>query len=216
MAMECAILGGGGHAGVLVDCLLDTPGVKLWGILDRDRAMWGSAVHGVGVMGGDSMLGSLRGQGVTHFVVGVGSAGDNTPRERLFQLALAAGLEPLTVRHPSATISSRAIIKPGAQVLAGAIINAGADVGANALLNTGSIVEHDCHVGEHVHIATGARLAGNVRVGRGAHIGAGATVRQGLSVGLFAVVGAGAVVVEHVENSTVVVGVPARLLRMVA
>jgi sugar O-acyltransferase (sialic acid O-acetyltransferase NeuD family) len=212
----CVVLGGGGHARVLVDCLLETPGIALWGILERDRGSWGSDIYGVKILGGDELLPQLRKLGVTHFVVGLGGAGDNTPRERLFRQALGESLLPLGVRHPSALCSARAQIGVGAQVLAGVIVNAGAEIGANVLLNTGSIVEHDCHVDDYVHVATGARLGGAVWVHRAAHIGAGATVRQGITIGARALVGAGAVVVDDVEAGTVVVGVPARALRRVA
>ena len=54
-----------------------------------------------------------------------------------------------------------------------------------------------------------------MRVGAAAHIGAGATVRQLISIGEGAVVGAGAVVVKDVPPWTVVVGVPARILKRV-
>jgi UDP-perosamine 4-acetyltransferase len=209
-AIVCAILGGGGHARVLIDSLLDNPQVKLWGILDRDKATWGSDIFGVKVIDGDESLPRLRQSGVTHFVVGLGAARDNEPRARLFRQAVAAGLAPLAVHHHAAVISKRARLGEGNQVLAGAIVNAGAETGLNVLLNTGSIIEHDCRLGDHVHVATGARLAGNVNVDADAFIGASATIRQGIQIGARAVVGAGAVVVADVEPGTVVVGVPAR------
>jgi sugar O-acyltransferase (sialic acid O-acetyltransferase NeuD family) len=216
MPVSCAILGGGGHASVLIDCLLENPEVALWGILDNDRGKWGENVFGVLVRGGDEHLAALKERGVTHFVVGMGSAGNNAPRERLFRQALSHGLMPLAVCHRSAICSPRARLGAGTQLLAGAIINAGAQLGVNVLLNTGCIVEHDCLIGDHVHVASGARLAGAVRIGPGAHIGAGATVKQGIQIGPQAVVGAGAVVVHDVAAGSVVVGVPARELRRAA
>ncbi len=211
-----ALLGGGGHARVLLDCLLETPSVEPWGILDSDRKAWGSEVFGVRVAGGDNWLPKLRSLRVTHFVIGLGSTGNNSPRERLYRQAMAEQLSALTVRHASALCSARAFFGAGAQVLAGVVVNAGATIGDNVILNTGSIVEHDCRIGDHVHIATGARLSGDVKVGRGAHIGAGATIRQGITIGAQAIVGAGAVVVDDVEDNAVVVGVPARKIRMAA
>jgi acetyltransferase-like isoleucine patch superfamily enzyme len=93
------------------------------------------------------------------------------------------------------------------------MVNAGAALGVNVIINTGAIVEHDCVVGDHVHIATGSRLCSTVHIGTGAHIGAGAIVRQLITIGEEAIVGAGAVVVKDVEPWTVVVGVPARVLK---
>src|SRR4029077_14421320 len=137
-----------------LDCLLETPGVNVWGILERDRAAWGSDIYGVKIAGGDDLLPTLREQGVTHFFVGLGGTSDNSPRERLFKQALATGLLPFGVRHPAARCSPRAEIDGSAQVLAGVTVNAGARVGANVLLNTGCIIENDCILEDQIHIAT--------------------------------------------------------------
>lgn len=211
--MLCVILGGGGHARVLIDSLRASGVATPYAVLDRNRSLWGKELLGVPILGGDELLPELVSQGVTCFVVGVGAVGDNQPRRRLFELGVAHGLTPLTVCHPSAVCSPWARIGPGSVVFPLAVVNAGAILGVNVIVNTGAIVEHDCVLGDHVHIATGARLASTVRVGAGAHIGAGATVRQCISIGEGAIVGAGAVVVKDVPPRTVVVGVPARPLR---
>lgn len=209
--VQWVMIGGGGHASVLVDAMAGADAI-LGGVLEFDRSRWGLTWHGVPVLGGDDELASLPGRGITHFVVGVGGIGDNRPRARLFDKAVAAGLTPLSVVHPASIVSSRASIGQGCQILPGAIVNAGAELGANVIVNTGAIVEHDGRIADHVHIATGARLASGVTAGRGAHVGAGATVLQGRTIGEWAVVGAGAVVVNDVPVGTVVVGVPARML----
>ena len=59
------------------------------------------------------VLPALAGQGVVWFVVGLGGTRDNRPRQRLFELALAHGLTPLTVLHASATVSHWATIGAG-------------------------------------------------------------------------------------------------------
>lgn len=207
------ILGGGGHARMLIDALESSGGAVPCALLDADESLWGKEVLGVPVVGGDEMLPELVGRGVSAFAVGVGSTSDNRPRRRLFELGLSCGLSPLTIRHPSAICSRWAEIGAGAQILPGAVVNAGASLGRNVIVNSGAIVEHDCVVGDHAHVATGARLASTVRVGVGAHIGAGATVRQCLTIGDWAVVGAGAAVVRDVTAESVVAGVPARELR---
>ena len=207
------ILGGGGHAKVLVDALLACGPVQHCGILDRDQSLWGTDLLGVPVLGGDDLLPELVRRGVTHFIVGLGGVGDNRPRRRLFELGLEHGLTPLTLRHPAAICSPFATIGVGSVVYPAAVVNAGAVVGVNVIVNTGAIIEHDCVIGDHVHVATGAGIASTVKVEAEAHIGAGATLRQRITVGEGAIVGAGAVVVKDVEPWTVVVGVPARVLK---
>jgi sugar O-acyltransferase (sialic acid O-acetyltransferase NeuD family) len=210
---RCVILGGGGHACVLIDCIRESGLSEIEGILEADSSLRGRKVLDVLVLGGDELLRGLAAGGVTHFVVGLGGVGDNGPRRRLFELGCSCRLIPLTVRHPSAMVSRWATIGRGCQLLPGSIVNAGAALGKNVIVNSGAIVEHDCDVGDHVHIATGARLASTVRVGMGAHVGASATVRQCIRIGTGVIVGAGAVVVKDVEPGAVVAGVPARSIR---
>ena len=212
---SCLILGGGGHARVIIECLQANHTEESLAILERDPAMWGQEVLGVPVLGGDEMLPELARDGSTRFLVGLGGVGDNRPRRRLFESGLEHGLKPLTICHPSAVCSPSASLGGGTVVFPAAVVNACARLGANLIVNTGAIVEHDSVVGDHVHLATGSRICAAVRIGDAAHIGAGSTVRQGISIGEGAIVGAGAVVVKDVEPSTVVVGVPARVLKMV-
>ena len=70
--------------------------------------------------------------------------------------------------------------------------------------------------GDHVHIAPGATLSGAVQVGRLSHIGTGASVRQGVRIGERVVVGVGSVVINDVPDGMVVVGTPARPLKVVS
>ena len=212
---RCVIIGGGGHARVVIDALRASDAGAPQLVLDADRARWGSELLGVPIRGGDERLPDLAQEGVTHFVVGLGGVGDNGPRRRLFELALRHGLIPLRVCHPSAVCSPWAAIGEGSVVLPLAVVNAGACVGRNVIVNSGAIIEHDCVIGDHVHVATGAKLCSTVRVEALAHIGAGAVVRQRVSIGERAVVGAGAAVISDVPAEAIVAGVPANALAAV-
>ncbi len=212
----CIILGGGGHARVLIDCLQLCGMARLVGVLDADQSRWGQSLLNVPILGGDERLAELAAQDVNCFAVGVGGTGDNRQRRKLFEFALSCGLRSLTIQHPTATLSPHSTIGDGAQLLPGCIVNAGAILGFNVIVNSGAIVEHDCVIGDHAHIATGARLASTVHVGAGAHIGVGATIRQCITIGAGAIVGAGAVVVRDVPPNVIVVGIPAHRLRDVS
>lgn len=206
----CVILGGGGHAKVLIDSLQSSGAARLFAVLDSNESRWGLDLQGIPVMGNDKMLPDLVSRGVDSFAVGLGSIGDSSFRQRLFHLGLSYDLHPLTIIHPSAICSRWAEIGTGSQLLPGCIVNAAATIGQNVIINSGAIVEHDCQIADHVHIATRACLGSTVKVGRGAHIGAGSVVRQLISIGEGAVIGAGSVVIKDVSPHKVMVGVPAR------
>ena len=207
-------LGAGGHARVVIEILRLMGDFELIGLLDPKPELKDTDVLKVPVLGDDNLLPDLYRQGVLHIFLGLGSTGDTQPRRNLYEHALAQGFLPVQAIHPRSIISPSAVLGEGLTVMAGAIINAEARLGHNVIVNSGAIIEHDCEIGNHVHIATGAQLASTVRIGEGAHIGAGATVRQSISIGNNAIVGAGAAVVNDVDTETVVVGVPARILKI--
>jgi UDP-perosamine 4-acetyltransferase len=212
----CALgLGAGGHAKVVLEILTAAGEVEVVGLLDPRRELWGTAVLGVPVLGDDSLLPVHYHAGVAHVFIGLGSASDTRPRRRLYEHASEQGFDVVAAVHPSASVSPSARIGLGATIFAGAVVNADTELGDNVIVNTNAVVEHDCRVGSHVHLASGAVVASGVRIGDGVHIGAGATVIQGVEVGDGAIVGAGAVVVGDVQARTVVVGVPARVLRRI-
>ena len=211
--MKVIGLGAGGHAKVVIDILQTAGDCELVGLLDATSLLQGKTIMGVPILGGDDMLPELRGQGVTHAFIGVGSIGDTRQREQLYKRLRQYGFEIVNAIHPQAVISPSVKMRQGVTIMAGCIINAYVRLGANVVVNSGSIVEHDSVVGDHAFIGPGARLGGTVDIGTGAHIGIGATLLQNIRVGKNAVVGAGAVVLTDVPDDTVVVGVPARALR---
>jgi UDP-perosamine 4-acetyltransferase len=206
-------LGAGGHAKVIVELLRACGGFEIVGLLDARSDMCRQMLLDVPILGSDSLLPSLREQGIGTFFLGVGTVGDASPRRRLYELATNHGFAAATLLHPSSVVSRSANLGKGTVVMAGAIVNACASVGINGIINTGAIIEHDCAIGDHVHVATGAKLAGSVRLGNGVHVGVGATVRQGIRIGDGAIVGAGAVVVRDVPPGVTVIGVPAQPMK---
>ncbi len=215
IVQRCVLLGGGGHASVLLDALAEA-GVPLpEAVLDRNRSLWGSTYCGVPVLGDDEELARLVAEGFGRFIVGIGSTASTAPRQLVYERAIRCGLQPVPVIHPSAIVSRGAEVGLGAQLLARCVVNVGVQIADNVVVNTSAVVEHDCTLGSHVHVATGAVMAGGVHVESGAHIGAGATILQGVRIGARAIVGAGSVVLKDVPAGAVVAGVPARILRYV-
>jgi UDP-perosamine 4-acetyltransferase len=208
MNLPVIILGGGGHAKVLIEAL-KTSKRTILGITDADPAKHNMLIMGIPVLGDDGAVlhhlpGSIR------LVNGMGSV--NVPRARtaLFEKFKSKGYAFVTVVHPSAVIASDVALGEGAQIMAGAVIQPGSTIGMNTIVNTKASVDHDCSIGDHVHISPGVTLSGDIRVADEVHLGTGATVIQGIRIGRNSLIGAGSVVVTDVPENTEYAGVPAR------
>ena len=104
----------------------------------------------------------------------------------------------------------------------GAVINIGAVIGEGTMIDMGAVLGGRAIVGNRCHIGAGTVLAGVVEpasatpvvIEDDVMIGANAVVIEGVRVGRGAVVGAGAIVIKDVPAGAVVVGNPARIIKM--
>lgn len=199
MSESVILIGGSGHARVIIDCIRSSGGIVA-GILD-DGIPVGSQVLGVPVLGRTAQWAQFA----EHlFLIAIGN---NAVRKKL---SFTMKVRWATVVHPSAVISPYARLDAGSVVMPKAVINAGAVVGSHCIINTGAVVEHDCILSDYVHISPNAALGGSVTIGRGTHIGIGASVRNNISICGGCTIGAGAAVVKDIHTSGTYVGVPAR------
>lgn len=205
------LIGGGGHAGVLIEALR-LQGRQILFATDDDEGLHGSEVSGVRIEGPDGRVLEVPPDSVG-LVNAVGSVSAPTGRRRVFEQFVERGYRFEQVIHPTAVLASSVELGEGVQVMAGAVIQPSAIIGPNVLINTRACVDHDCVIEAHVHVAPGVTLSGGVHVHDTVHIGTGATVIQSVDIGREAVVGAGAVVVRDVAAGATVLGVPARRIR---
>jgi sugar O-acyltransferase (sialic acid O-acetyltransferase NeuD family) len=199
------VVGGAGHAKVLVSTLL-LQHRKILGFVDVNSAL--PSLLGVPHLGDDESV-FLYQPDEARLVNGVGSIGSAALRRALYEKFRQKQYSFETVIHPSAIIAPEVHIEEGVQIMAGVVVQPGGRLGANVIINTGARVDHDCSIDAHAHIAPGATLSGHVHIGSGAHIGTGATIIQGVNVGDSAIVGAGAVVIDDVPGGVTVIGIPA-------
>jgi sugar O-acyltransferase (sialic acid O-acetyltransferase NeuD family) len=199
------VIGGGGHAKVVIATLLAAGEFHVAGVLDDDPTRRGDRVLGVEILG-DTKPATLARYEVDRAVIAIGS---NATRAAVAERC-GGRLTFASAVHPRAYVAPGVNIGEGTVIFAGAIVQPNTTVGRHTVLNTACSVDHDSVLGDFTHIAPGARLAGGVRVGAGSLIGLGAVLLPGRSVGSWATVGAGSVVARDVSDRTVVKGVPAR------
>lgn len=212
MNLPVVVVGGGGHGRVVVDALR-AGGHQVLGVTDRAAgALAWRNLYGIELLGDDDVIDGY-GPGAIFLANGIGGVATTAARRMIYERLVAKGYVFPAICHPSATISSSALLDLGTQVMAGAIVQVDCTIGLNSVVNTGARIDHDCRVGAHVHIGPGAVLCGGVRIDDGASIGAGAILRQGVIIGRDAIVGLGAAVVADVAAGATVVGVPARAMK---
>jgi sugar O-acyltransferase (sialic acid O-acetyltransferase NeuD family) len=209
--MQVVIIGAGGHGKVVLDIIRAEGRYEPVGFIDADTRLTGTRVGGLPVIGPMNVLPKLRQQKVAHAIVAIG---DNRTRLRYADAVEGEGIELINAIHPSAFVSTTALLGRNVVVCPNASVITEARVRHAAIINTGAIVEHECDIGEAVHVAPGACVAGRARVGAFAFIGIGAQIIQCLAVGDGATVGAGSVVLEDVPDGATVVGVPARVVKV--
>jgi sugar O-acyltransferase (sialic acid O-acetyltransferase NeuD family) len=208
---EIVVVGGGGHAKVVLSILKKRKGFNILGYTDlRDN----DRLRGVPFLGSDRELSSLAaGHAGLNAIIGVGQVGLGRLRQELWERLYSIGLTFPHIVSPDATVNEEVVVAEGAVVMDGAVINPGSRIGRGAIVNTNSTVEHDVTLDEWVHVAPGATISGGVRIGRFSMIGVGATVIEGVQIAANTIIGAGATVVRDLAEPGVYVGCPARRIR---
>ena len=193
------LVGGGGHAKVVIDAIKKSGNFDIYGIADPFLKP-GISVMGVPVIGSDKKLKGLLKKGISKACISIGSVGDCERRIAVFRKLKKMGYKFPAIIHPSAVIGNNVRIGEGSFVASGAVINPGTRIGRNAIINTRSSIDHDCEIGNFVHIAPGCVLSGSIRIGEGTHIGTGARIVNNINIGRNCFVAAGSIVTKSLKD----------------
>jgi len=207
---DIVIYGGTGQAKVIHAILSSQELTNVFAIID-DTPGLESPIKGVPIYCGLDEYEKVHKP--TNFVVAIGNPNGEV-RETLSKKLINRGYTQKDVVSVISNIQPHTKIGTGVQIHPGVIIMTYATIGNNCIINTRAVVEHDCTLGDNVEIGPNATIAGEVTIGRNTWIGAGATVLDKLNIGKNVIVGAGAVVTKHIPDNTIVVGNPAKFLRV--
>lgn len=92
-------------------------------------------------------------------------------------------------------------------------------VNGSTIIEEGTKIDHHCHIahgakiGKHNTLANGCIIEGSCEVGDFNTFGAGVIVQTKVKIGSHCIIGSGSVVTKDVEDYSVIVGNPGRLLR---
>jgi len=193
------IIGTGGHSNVVQDCC------RLLKINSFERLEFFPMLHCI------SDGSSVPHQAFTrasHFHVAIG---DNFYRNLLVDTIsfLFPSLRLLTLVHPTAFVSSDAVLHSGAFIGPGSIVNSGAVISTSVLVNTRSVVEHNSYLDAFSSVAPSSTLCGYVYLARRSAIMASCTLAPNVSIGSDSIVGASSLVLTSIPSNSLYYGVPA-------
>ena len=217
MTKELIILGTGGNCIDILDAAYEinnsTPHTtyKCLGFLDDNKQNWGKDIHGVPVLGPLNMAHKYKD---CLFVFGIGSQSNFWRRQEILG---QTGLPPdrfETIIHPTATVSKMSRIGMGTVVFQNVTITSNVSIGNHVLLLPNTVVSHDCVIGDYTCVTGGVCISGEVEVGDSCYLGTNSTIREGVRIGNYCLIGMGSVVLDDAEDNAVMVGNPAKLLRI--
>jgi sugar O-acyltransferase (sialic acid O-acetyltransferase NeuD family) len=187
-----------------------TPDLEFAGFLDNDPLKKGSDFLGFPVLGGVDLVPRLAGEDVG-FVNLISR--DTVTRYETTAQVVAAGGRLANFIHPSLDLSM-CTTGTGLYLQGSSVVQAHVQIGDNSAFGALVHVGHETTLGQSVFIAHMASISGCCRVGDGVLIGTNATVLPRITIGDWATIGAGAVVTKDVPHGAVVVGSPARVIKV--
>jgi len=183
--------------------------IMVYGFLDDDSSLHGSAIGEVPVLGATDDQGYLKliGKKCQAFV----ADSDRKLREETVKmLNNKRKVMPVNAIHQRAYISSSSIIGHGNFVDAGVLINTNTKIGSHNIFHAGCIIDAEVELEDYVEVGVASNIGAQVKIGKGAFIGAGCTIISGINIGDNARIGAGSVVLRDVSSGNTVFGNPGK------
>ncbi len=142
------------------------------------------------------------------------AAGEPSSRKFLYEKLEQYALKYISVIDPGVTLSRFSSVKDGTIIHTGAIFTVNVHIGKGCFINKHAVIGHDVNIGEYTVISPNVSVGGDVYIGPNCYLGSGAIIRNGIKIGENSIVGMGSVVLKDVESNSVVVGHPAKFLRI--
>lgn len=203
---EIVLLGGGGHARVVLN-LLHRTGFEVIGYTAPEPSKDPTSVP---YLGTDSDFANSNFRGVAQAAMGIGKMDSSDLRIELFHRLTAHAVGFPVIQSPGSIIHDDVGLAAGTVIMDGVTVVTGTVIGAACIVNTNATIDHDCKLGDDVHIAPGAVLCGNVRIGSSTLIGAGAVVAPSVSISERCIIGAASTVIADITSPGTYVGSPVR------
>ena len=145
------------------------------------------------------------------FMIGIG---EPVIRNKVFLKVKNIGGKFAVLIHPTAVVAESARIEEGVMIGSNAFVSVRTHLHENVLIQPMAAVDHECVIGRNSVVSSFVAMGGGSSLGENSFIGLNAAVKQGVSIGDGSVVGMGSVVIKDVDDRVMVVGNPARKIKM--
>lgn len=207
---EIIVVGASGFGRELAQYVLEVsnkqPEIRLKGFLDDDPKLRAEA----GKIPGVEVIGDTRAYAIQENDRFLISLGDPELRQILAERLAERGAQFFTLIHPTAYVSSSAMLGAGCIIGAFASVGSFARLGDHVLLNLYATAGHDTQIGSHTVISPYGIANGGSTVGERVFFGTHAVVTPNKKVGRQCQLAAGAVVYRDVPEGSLATGNPAK------
>lgn len=192
------IIGGGGHASIIVDILRQQKR-DILAIISPDDVTKRKVYAGIDIFESDNDITRFKPESV-RLINGIGALPGSEIRHKVNLFFEKMGYAFETIIADNAYVSPFAFLDEGVQIFPGAIIQPGSHISAHTVINTRATIEHDVFLGAYNVISPGAIICGQCKTEEHVFIGAGATVIQNIEIGSRAAIMANALVTKNVKS----------------
>lgn len=206
---DIIIIGAGGH-GTEIAWLARRCNRNIRGFLDDTFEKQGTVIASVKVLG---LIETVDSYQDCEFIIAIGS-----PRKRkaiVDKYFQSNFYNFATLIDPSAIIGENVLVGKGTVLCAGSIVSIDVKIGEHCLVNVNASISHGSILNDFVSLAPNVSISGDVYLHKYVEVGANAVIREKLLVNNGAVVGMGGVVISDIEENHIVVGNPAKFLKIV-
>ena len=212
MNKEIYILGVGHNTPVYIE-LAEACGYSVKGLYHYNNERTGEIDHGVEILGFYADLYNLGDLSNKNFAL---SMGDNKIRVEIATKIKELGGNLPNLIHPTAVVSRFCEMGEGIAIHANAIVHPDTKIGNYTTMSYNTALSHNSEIGTGCYLACGALIGAYTIINNFVFIGINAITISGKVpyIGEKAIIGAGAVVTKSIDSKNVVMGNPAKVIKV--